>query len=230
MRGHQWEAAEGTIVDVESSRHQHTYIIEALNSRNVHVRGTVKHKGATVYPVGSKVRIELDEHNQMRFDANAPGGDPLISTMTMADQIAEASAAFDRPRAASASGFDDLFESFASIAGTGDNRVKMVSSTTVHVTGPDGRPIQVDPAQITQLTQGLLSGDPAARQAAIQHLQEIKAVAQSQMGSHHAGMASAGGASGSAEKRLATLEDLRAKGMLTQSEYEAQRQRIIDTI
>jgi hypothetical protein len=232
MRGHQWDSAEGTIVDFDSRRHEHTYTIEAWNIRGVHVRGTVRHKSPTAYPVGSTVRIEIDEHNQMRFDPNAPGGDPLIATMSMTDQIAEAAAAFDQPSASRGPDFSTLDggrgtvivtsgeatlhlggtagRNFASLAGLAG----ALGNTNAQVIGPDGQQVPVDTAEVAQLTHAMLSGDPAAKQAAIERLHQIGAATPR----------------ASAEQRLAALEQLLDKGLLSQAEYESQRQRIIKSI
>jgi hypothetical protein len=231
MRGH-WEPAEGTIVDVDASRREPTYTIEAWSSRSLHVRATVKHKSPTIYPVGSKVRIELNEHNQMRFDVNAPGGDPLISTMTMSDQIAEAAAAFDRPgahapdfgNATGRPGTVIVSSGAATIRFAGDmpqalaGFVNAIGATNARVIGRDGSEVPVDGDEISQLTQAVLAGDPAARQAAVLRLRQI---------STNPGGAPDGA---TAEQRLAALHQLFGKGMLTQSEYESQRQRIIEGI
>ncbi len=227
MRGHQWNSAEGTIVDFESRRHEHTYTIDAWNGRGIHVRGTVRHKSPAAYPVGSTVRIEIDEHNQMRFDPSAPGGDPLISTMSMTDQIAEAAAAFDQP---SASRGPDFGTARGGRGGRGsvimtsgeatihfDRGASDPGNTNAHVIGPDGQHVPIDPAEVAQLTQAMLSGDVAAKQAAIERLHQI-------------GATSAGQPRTSTEQRLAALEHLLNKGLLSQAEYESQRQRIIDSI
>jgi hypothetical protein len=249
MHGHQWVPAEGTIIDVESRRHEHIYTIDGLNSRNVNVRGTVKHKSATFYPVGSKVRIEIDEHNQMRFDQNAPGGDPLISTMTMSDQIAEAANAFDRPGSygpdfgGPAGQPGTVILTGGSTVGLGGGLpeglagfVSTFGGASAQVIGPDGSQLPINAQEIAQLTQAVLSGDPAARQAAIQRLHAIRASAMDQFTSNHGSDAMTYGsalpaASGTtAEQRLAALDQLLSKGMLSQAEYETQRQRIIESI
>jgi hypothetical protein len=267
MRGHQWNSVEGTIVDFESRRHEHTYTIDAWNGRGLHVRGTVRHKSPTAYPVGSKVRIEIDEHNQMRFDPSAPGGDPLIATMSMSDQIAEAAAAFDQPSASRGPDFGtarggrggrggvimtsgeatihfdrgagDLSGLAGGLAGLA-GLAGAIGNTNAHVIGPDGQQVPIDPAEIAQLTQAMLSGDLAAKQAAIERLHQIGATSAGQqasnlgsgaLGQGRAADAAPGAAPGaSAEQRLTALEHLLNRGLLTQAEYESQRQRIIDSI
>ena len=238
MHQHPWVPAEGTIVDFQSKRHEHTYTIDAMNVRGVHVRATVRHKSPTAYPVGSKLRIEIDEHNQMRFDQNAPGGDPLISTMTMSDQIAEAASAFDDPwtrgpefgRRASVQivggettirlGDGGLPEGLAAFVGA-------LGVSNARVIGPDGGQIPVDADEIAQLTQAVVSGDATARQAAIQRLHQLRDAANTS-----SPLANTADVSGGAtvEQRLASLDHLLSKGMLNQSEYETQRQRIIESI
>jgi hypothetical protein len=287
MRDHQWQPAEGTIVDAQSRHHEHHYTIEVTNSDGLQIQRTIKHRSPSAYPVGARVRVEVSRTNEVRFDPNAPGGDPLIGTMSMSDQIQQASAAFDGPGVggpdfgpsfgtfgsggtvfgpgAGASGgiggiFGDLAGTFGAMSG----------GMTAQVIGPGGRQLPFDPAEVSQLTQAIMSGDPAARQAAIQRLHEIRAAALGGMtgqrpdpgamgpGAGFGGSSLDQGASGfnqggnfdqgasfnsspasggsgaddhgTVPERLARLQQLLSQGVLTQSEYDTQRQRIIEGI
>ncbi len=265
---HQWHRTQGTIVDVRPGRHEHHYVIDARNRNGSMIQREVKHRSPQPYPVGSTVRVEVSALNEIRFDPNA--GDPLVASMTMADQIAEASAAFDRPGAAGGPGFERLsglgsaggstfnvtFGSYGAAAGLGgmpDGMSglsqglaglagaigAMVGSSTTHIVGPDGQQLAVDPAEMQRLTQALMSGDQAERMAAMKQLHRIKAAAMTHVANRGTmdtlGQTSGAGgldgrAGGTVEERLHKLEDLLSKGILTQSEYDTQRQRIIEEI
>ena len=283
---HQWSATQGTIVDVRPGRHEHHYVISARNRNGALIQREVKHRSPQPYSVGSTVRVEVSALNEIRFDPNAPGGDPLMSTMTVADQIAEASAAFDRPGAASGpsfgrlsglgagggSSFNITFGTYGAAAGLGasgsggarlgagfgETRDAMASLSqgleglagaigaivgdATHITGPDGQQYQVDQTEIQRLTQALTSGDAVEQMAAKKQLHRIRAAAMAQVvkraadgtlgqiGGAGVAAAGAGPAGGSVEDRLAKLEDLLSKGILTQSEYDTQRQRVIGGI
>lgn len=267
---HQWVATQGTIVDVRAGRHEHHYLIDARNRNGAMIQREVKHRSPQPYSVGSTVRVEISEDNQIRFDPNV--ADPLVSSMTVADQIAEASAAFDRPGAVNGPSFGRL-SGLGAGTGTGTGTVSfavysntsgpaaglgglpdgmagmsqglaglasaigaMVGSSTTHIIGPEGRELQVDPAEMQRLTHALTSGDSAERMEAMKQLHRIKAAVMTHVAQRAAdgtlspagGLAASGG--GSVEDRLTKLEDLLSKGILTQSEYDTQRQRIIEGI
>ncbi|HEY3903146.1 MAG TPA: SHOCT domain-containing protein [Streptosporangiaceae bacterium] len=260
---HQWSATQGTIVDVRAGRHEHRYLIDARNQSGAMIQHEVKHRSPQPYSVGSTVRVEISVLNEIRFDPNV--ADPLVSSMTVADQIAEASAAFDRPGAVSGPSFglsglgagsgtvsfatysntsgaaaglggmpDGMAGMSQGLAGLASAIGAMVGSATTHVIGPDGRELQVDPAEMQRLTQALTSGDNAERMEAMKQLHRIKAAAMTHVaqGAADGTLGQAGGlaAGGSVQDRLAKLEDLLSKGILTQSEYDTQRQRIIEGI
>ena len=262
---HQWHHTEGTIVDVRPGRHEHHYVIDARNLNGTLIQREVKHRSPQPYPVGSTVRVEISALNEIRFDPYLD--DPLVSTMAMTDQIAEASAAFDRPGAASGPSFGGLsglgssgsvsFATYsntsgaaAGLGGPPDGMAgvsqglsglasaigAMVGSSTTHIIGPDGRELQVDPAEMQRLTQALMSGDNAERMEAMKQLHRIKAAAMTHVANRAAsgalGQADGAGLTdgGTVEDRLRKLEDLLSKGILTQSEYDAQRQRVIEGI
>lgn len=268
---HQWSATQGTIVDVRPGRHEHHYLIDVRNRNGSMIQREVKHRSPQPYSVGSTVRVEISILNEIRFDPTV--ADPLISSMTVADQIAEASAAFDRPGAAHGPSFDRLsgpsarVTSFtvsygggggaaAGLGGMPDQMSGLMShgieglasaigamvGSATHIVGPDGMQHQVDPAEMQRLTQALASSDTAEKMAAMKQLHRIRVAAMAQVAKQAAdgGLGQVGGAAlagdgdsaggGSVQDRLAKLEDLLSKGILTQSEYDTQRQRIIEGI
>jgi hypothetical protein len=272
---HQWVATQGTIVDVRPGHREHHYLIDARNQNGSMIQREVKHRSAQPYPVGSTVKVEISALNEIRFDPNV--SDPLVGTMTMADQIAEASAAFDRPGAASgpsfgqlgglgssggvaftfsntsgtAAGLGGMPDAMAGMsqgfAGLASSIGEMLGNSTAHLTGPDGQELPVDPAEMQRLVQALTSGDNAERMEAMKQLHRIKAAAMTHVANQGggagplgqagaagpgsgAGLGGGGLGGGTVEDRLAKLEDLLSKGILTQSEYDIQRQRVIDGI
>ena len=288
---HQWSATQGTIIDVRPGRYENHYLVEARKPNGSLIQREVKLRSPQPYQVGSTVRVEVSALNEIRFDPNV--GDPLVSSMTMADQIAEASAAFDRPGAASGpsfgrrsglgaaggSSFNITFGTYGAAAGLGASGVSgsglggtrdamaslsqgleglasaigAIVGDATHIDGPDGRQYQVDQTEMQRLTQALTSGDAVERMAAKKQLHRIRAAAMAQVAKRAAdgtlgqvggagvaaggtGLAAGGGlgtgglGGGSVEDRLAKLEDLLSKGILTQSEYDTQRQRIIEGI
>jgi hypothetical protein len=185
MHGHQWLPAEGTIVDVEPAhgRHEHHYSIQIRKPDGVLIRRTIKHKDQVPYQVGSKVRAEISDTNEIRFDPNYTGEASIIATMDMTDQIREASEAFDSPGArgpqfgtrvniAGANVFVASADAKVALAAMFDS-VGLANGATVSAIGPDGQPLQADPAELAHLAQVVLSGDPAARQAAAERLKQI---------------------------------------------------------
>jgi hypothetical protein len=133
--------------------------------------------------------------------------------MDMSDQIREASAAFDHAGSAgqASSGaidFTDVLAAFGRNAG----------AAATYVMGPDGQMIPAGSDEITQLTQAMLSGDPDTRQAAVDRLHEIRANTQIPRAASTVPI----------EERLTRLQSLRDSGLLTESEYQDRRQKIID--
>lgn len=92
-----WWPAEGMIVDVENAfgHHEQKYTIEVRKFDGPLIRQVVKHKSFPPYDVGTRVRVQISDANEMRFDPAAPGEAAIIATLDMSSQIAEASAAFD---------------------------------------------------------------------------------------------------------------------------------------
>ncbi len=210
--------------------------------------------------MGTKVKIQISDSNEIRIDPSLPGEAAIISTMDLSDQIAEASAAFGQHRypphfeeTASKPSFGSYSKlhddqnliqfSVAGGAGVGtpaqsSNSLALVlmllrnepDATSVVMTGPDGRQVDLGRDEISELAHAMRSADPAARKTAIDKWHQLRArvtgpaVAQPA----HGPASDQGG--GTVKDRLAKLDALLSEGVLTQSEYDAQRQRIISEI
>ena len=74
-----------------------------------------------------------------------------------------------------------------------------------------------------------MSRDPAARAQAIARLQAMKSQLRAQAGGMPGGFGQPAG-QGSPQERIAQLQRLLDQGVLTQAEYDAKRQQIIDQI
>ncbi|HWF82553.1 MAG TPA: hypothetical protein VN695_18415 [Streptosporangiaceae bacterium] len=199
-----WWPAEGTIVDVENAfgHHDQKYTIEVRKFDGPLIRRVVKHKAVPPYDVGTRVKVQISDSNEIRFDPSAPGEAAIIATMDMADQIAEASASFDdhstTPRFAD---YDKpAFGSFRQLAGDQNFITFSVASgagvvgtpthslpgvltllrqepaaTSVVMTGPDGREVQIDRGEISELAHAMTSDEPGVRAAAIEKWHTLKA-------------------------------------------------------
>ncbi len=202
MARQQWVPAEGTIVDVANAlgHHEFKYTIEVRNWNRALIRREVKHKWSPPYTVGSRVKVEVSDDSQIRFDARHPGEAAIISTMNMTDQIQEAAAAFDRPGARNSpfGGPGGLMPFGAVGTFSGQGTHLGASGTTMRAFGPDGEPLEVDPTELKQLIRDIASGDPAAKLAARDRIQQLKAQRSQQAPSSGSGSGgSAGGGSGS---------------------------------
>lgn len=99
------------------------------------------------------------------------------------------------------------------------------------MTGPDGRQVDIDRAEISELAHAMASDEPGARSAAIEKWHKLRAMVTGPVAAQPtADLASPGGEAGSVKSRLAMLDQLLGEGVLTQSEFDAQRQRIISEI
>jgi hypothetical protein len=229
MLGHHWSPAEGKIVEVlgdpttgrygASSRSRHYYVVEVRTETGEVIRGNVAHQGSFRHEAGTILGVEVNaKTNEIRLSSAAKSG--AVSGVDVSEQIRANAAAFDNQ----AGGFGS--------AGFASPNVRTFSS--VRVVGPGGEDIALDGsmmAEMRQLTQSLMTGDPAARQAAIDRMHQIKAQIVGQAGTGAAGVGPVviGGAH-TVEARLAALQHLLDKGLLTESEFQAQRERIINEI
>jgi hypothetical protein len=196
MLGHKWEPAQGIIVRAETvpqHKHHHgadalraerKYVVEVRKPNGDLITGTVVHSG---YPLAAGTTVQVEVHsknNEIRLDPNAAAGP--AGGMSMSDQIRDAAAAFDGRSGAAGSGIASMPGSAGGVAPglAGLLGALGAAQGSVHVLGPGGQPITMSAAQgneITQLAQAMMSGDPAARQAAVERIHQIKAEFRSQV-------------------------------------------------
>lgn len=229
MLGNKWESAQGTIVDSQTlpgsgrglgaMQVEHRYVIEVRRPTGEVIRGTVTDKSPGGYGVGTVIGVEVHtKSGEMRLDPSQQ----VISVSAMMN------AAGQMP------GLGGPVGPYSHGAPGGN---------VLHVLGPGGQDlsIQFDPGQIAGLAQAIRSGDPAARQAAMNQLRVLRDQARGQVAAQPgAGPAFPGGApaapggpvgasgQGGAEHRLAMIKQLLDNGMISESEYQAKRQQIID--
>ncbi len=296
MLGHKWEPAQGTIVQARSgpasghghgaaSHREHHYVIEVRKPTGEVIRGNVTEKNILAHAVGTTIGVEVhSKTGEVRIDPSART-DSVRTMVDMAQQMRggqDPAGAGGMPGAGRAGGLG------ASASG-GD---------VLRVLGPDGQelPIHMESGEIGKLAEALRSGDPAARQAAMERLRELRDRARNRtahevagpkpaaegfsgssgpgssddiggpgtqatpedafgepagFSSFHepAGFSPVGqpaapgpraptpstfsafdtsGGQGSVEERLARLKQLLDKGIVTESEFQAQRQQIIN--
>jgi hypothetical protein len=243
MLGHKWESAHGTIVEAHSgpasghgpgaAQHpEHRYVIEVRKLTGAVIRGEVTEKNALAQAVGTTIGVEVHtKTGEIRLDPNA--------------------------RAESVSGLPNPAD---------------------HVIGPGGQelPVHMEPGEISNLARAKSSGDPAARQAAIDRLRELRDHARDRAAQQQAAPGTAvgepagfssfqepagfssfqepagfapvsqpapvspyspgtsafvafdtSGGQGTKDERIARLQHLLDKGILTESEFGAQRQQIL---
>ena len=183
MLGHKWEPAEGTIVEaqtlsghrhgIEAALHaEHRYVIEVRKPTGETIRGTVTEKSMRAHVVGQTVRVEVHgKNNEIRLDPNARI-DSVREMVNMAEQMRGAAGGMGATGAAGAVGAAGLAGALGAVlGGTG--------APSVHVIGPGGQELPLGAiqgsAEVGGLAQAMMSGDPAARQAAIDLLRQIKA-------------------------------------------------------
>jgi hypothetical protein len=285
MLGHKWESAEATILNLRThpgSGHtgghggaadpeQHYGVEVHLTDGSV-IRGLVIDKSQFVHPIGAKVTVEVNtKTHELRLDSRSHA-DASNGVVNMAQQIEDmrsassgtstsftVSGAAGMPRAGGLPGLAGVAGA-EGIAGLFDAVIASQSGgASVHVVGPDGQdiPVAMQDGEVANLAQSILSGDPAAKQAAMERIRQIKDQAQRQapgglgqpagfnqpgafdppggfiqpdfipppapaaFGSFDTGMGQ-----GTKHEQLARLQQLLDKGILTESEYEAQRQQV----
>jgi hypothetical protein len=291
MLGHKWESAEATILNLRThpgSGHsgghgsaadpeQH-YGVEVHLADGSVIRGLVIDKSQFVHPIGAKVTVEVNtKTHELRLDSRSHA-DASNGVVNMAQQIQDigsagsgtsasftVSVAEGMPRAgglpglagvAGAEGIAHLFDAVIASQSGG---------ASVHVVGPDGQdiPVAMRDGEVGDLAQAILSGDPAAKQAAMQRIRQIKDQAQQhapgglgQPGGFDQpggftqpeynqpggfiqpdfnpppapapfGSFDTGAGQGTKHEQLARLQQLLDKGILTESEFEAQRQQLL---
>jgi hypothetical protein len=292
MLGHKWEPAQGTVIEAQAHHHERRYVIEVRTPTGELIRGNVTVKSGFPHPVGAVIGVEMNSKSgEMRIDPNART-ESIRGMMQAAEQMRAS---------AGAAGTAGALGGAASIAALASALGGASGGGAVHVMGPDGQelPVHMNPGDITNLAQAIRSGDPAARQAAVDRLHELRDQARQRAAElqHQAGASPApgpegfssssgpstfdeigtsrhigapgtgafgepadsfsfgqpaapspyqqvsppmpgstptafgsfntGAGEGTAEQRIGKLKQLLDKGILTESEYEAQRQQII---
>ena len=244
MHNNQWQPVEGRIVDAQPAhgRHEYQFTIEARNHHGAVIRRTVKHKVQAPYAPGTTVKVQIDAANDIRFDPSYPGDAAIVATMSMSDQIQEAGTAFNQPPnfgafdglGAGAGGGSVFAAGGGAMAGGGIGAfLGMLSATgaSTQVIGPDGQPMQVDSNEVAQLAQTMMSGDPVAKQEAMQRLHAIRDAARAQAAAGSYGTPpGAMVPTETSAQRLEALQALHDQGLLTDAEYETKRQQIINGI
>ena len=277
MLGHKWEPAQGTIVEAHSGtpaghggaalHHERRYVIEVRTPTGELIRGNVTDKGGLPHPVGAVIAVEVhSKSGEIRIDPSA--------------------------RTDSVRGMIQVTE-----------QMRASAAPAVHVIGPDGQelPIHANPGEISNLARAVMSGDPAAQQAAADRLHQLRDQARQRAAAHQQqhgagpapvaegfsgspgpstfdeigtrghiqapgtgafgepassfsfdlpsaptpypqvsppmptapaafGSFNTGPGEGTVEQRIARLQQLLDKGILTESEFEAQRQQVISGI
>jgi Short C-terminal domain len=235
MLGNKWEQAQGTIVEAQTApvsgrgvaaamQVEHRYVVEVRRPTGEVIRGTVIDKSPGGYGVGTVIGVEVhSKSGEMRLDPSQQ----IVSVSAMMN------AAGQMP------GFGGPVGPYSHGGPRGN---------VMHVIGPGGMelPIQIDAAEVGRLAQAIRSGDPVARQAAMNQLRELRDQARAQMGGQTGAQFGGGpvpgapggdfggapgfspAGQGGVEERLAMLKQLHDRGVLTESEYQAKRQQIID--
>lgn len=202
MSKSQWSPAEGVIVDVQNAfgHHEQKYTIEARKLNGPLVSRIVKHKAFPPYDVGTKVKVQISDHDEIRFDPDAPGEAAIIGVMNMSDQIAEASAAFrDHPTGSRFTGDENSFRrlsndpsaiTFTVISGSGHRKAEHSANslpgvitllrqhpdaTLVVMTGSAGREVVINRTELSELAHAMTSTKPGARRAAVEEWHKLRA-------------------------------------------------------
>jgi hypothetical protein len=201
-------------------RQEHRYVVEVRTPAGEIMRGTVTEKSPAAQSVGSTIGVLVRwKSGEMKFDQNQQ----IYSVSTMMN------AANQMP------GFPGSFGAYSQEP-AGLHVMQILGA------GGQGMPLQIDPAELSRLAAAIRSGDPAARQAAMNQLRALRDQARQQTPGQYpaapgqpppvpgpAGNAAAqGGGPLGAEERLAGLKSLLDKGLLSETEYQAKRQQIID--
>jgi hypothetical protein len=225
MIGHKWEPAEGTIV--------------SLSREHMEVPGLTGMHYVTVYDIdvraqggtSGRARVPSPQYPSLqpgmivRLEINAKTGEMRLHPHEGKLQIGFS------PMAA---GVNDDFSATSSAAGPQMNMLggfggaaglaglAGLGGTEMHVLGGAAG------EQVSEIVRAVLSGDPASRAAAKDQLRQL-AQTQGQLVSH--GDAVSGGfGQRSPSDRLALLQQLVDHGQLSQAEFDAKRQQILDEI
>jgi hypothetical protein len=295
MLGHKWEKVTARVVGLQGGgalpapgsgpsmgmQEPRDYVVEIRKPSGELLRTTVSETGRFMHSLGSPMAIEI----------NFKTGEAKIDPHGMAKLAQE----MLRYQPSAAAGIPD--GGAAGLTGAIAGLVNAIGTTStvtqsVHVIGPNGQEIPAGALggeDITGLVHAMMSGDPAAKQAAMERIRQLKEQISQRAGadagyrapgstfdpigpaetfsgpvtapppgqsfapgsfsqfsspgqygpanppaSFGAPMAfdpfGAATGQGSPEQRIATLQQLLDKGILTESEFQAKRQQIINEI
>jgi hypothetical protein len=163
MLGNKWEPAQGTVVDVQSSgqgisamlRQEHRYVVEVRTPTGEVIRGTVTEKTPAAQAVGSTIGV------QVRWKSGEMKIDPNQQVYSVSAMMNAGS-----------------FGAYSQ--GPADVHVMRILGA-----GGQGVPLQIDPAELSRLAAAIRSGDPAARQAAMNQLRAMRDQARQQAASQY---------------------------------------------
>jgi hypothetical protein len=171
MLGNKWEPAQGTVVDVQSTgqgisamlRQEHRYVVEVRTPTGEIIRGTVTEKTPAAQAVGSTIGVQVRwKSGEMKIDPNQQVYS-VSAMMNAANQLP---------------GFQGSFGAYSQ--GPADVHVMRILGA-----GGQGVPLQIDPAELSRLAAAIRSGDPAARQAAMNQLRALRDQARQQAASQY---------------------------------------------
>lgn len=245
MFGHKWEQAQATVIGVQdapptghasSSHLEHQYLVEVRLPSGDVLRGSVTQRSLIPHPAGSPIPVQVNaKSGEIRID-------PAAKAESMRDLIGEARQLRAQMGQAAGTGAAPIPGGAAGLAalaaGTATGSVHIIGAA-----GPDLTAAGVSASEVTGLAQAMMSGDAAARQAAVERLKQIKEQATHQAGTGPStfdpvsppvsgpppdtfGSFDLGPGEGSTEQKLARLRQLLDKGILTDSEYQAQAQQL----
>lgn len=225
MLGNKWDQAQGTIVDAQTGPRtgrgmgaamqvEHRYVIEVRRPTGEVIRGTAIDTSPGGYAVGTVIGVQVHSTSgEIRLDPSRQ----VVSVSAMINTI----------------------DQMAGLGGPiGPYSHGPSAGNVLRILGPGGQelPVQMDRGEISRLAQAIRSGDAATKQAAMNQLRDIRDRARAQAAGQPgypspvppAGAFGSGGGPGGAEERLAQIKQLLDKGILSESEYQAKRQQIID--
>jgi hypothetical protein len=189
MRGHEhrgndyWEPAQGMIARVETRQSrrksdatpEHHYVVDVRLASGSMIRGTVIEQSQVARAVGHTVPVEVHpKNNEIRLDLNSNSSAMTTlagETVNMPDQIRGMATGIE-VTGSGAAGLGGLSSLLGGLGAAGITPgVHMIDASS-------GQEIQLGAAQgqeLQQLAQAMMSGDPAARQAAVERIRQIKA-------------------------------------------------------
>jgi hypothetical protein len=234
MLGHKWESAHGTIVESHSgpasghrpgaAQHpEHRYVIEVRKPAGAVIRGEVTEKNGLAHAVGTTIGVEVHtKTGEIRLDPNAraepvrgmpnlaghvtgPGGEELPVHMEPGEISNLARAKSSGDQAARQAAIDRLRELRDHAR---DRAARQQAAPRTAVGQPAGFSSFSEPAGFAPVSQ------PAPASPYMP-------------GTSSLGAFDTSGGQGTKDERIARLQQLLDKGILTDSEFQAQRQQIL---